>query len=76
MARTLDEIARARGSPEEIVLDNGPEGTSRAMFDWSDTWRFTCFPWSSLGSSLTNKLSSRKVVGCSEGLFRLKQGTH
>jgi putative transposase len=21
----------------EIVLDNGPEGTSRAMFDWSET---------------------------------------
>jgi putative transposase len=22
--------------PEEIVLDNGPEGTSRAMFNWSE----------------------------------------
>ncbi|MBL3566207.1 transposase [Rhodovulum sulfidophilum] len=24
------------GLPEEIILDNGPEGTSKAMFDWSE----------------------------------------
>jgi putative transposase len=24
------------GLPEGIVLDNGPEGTSRALFDWSE----------------------------------------
>ena len=28
--------AEVHGLPEEIVLDNGPEGTSRAMFDWSE----------------------------------------
>lgn len=36
LARHLDEIAELHGLPEEIVLDNGPEGTSRAMFDWSE----------------------------------------
>ena len=29
-------LALLHGPPEEIVLDNGPEGTSRAMFDWSE----------------------------------------
>jgi hypothetical protein len=33
VARFLDELALEFGLPEEIVLDNGPEGTSRAMFD-------------------------------------------
>jgi hypothetical protein len=28
--------ALLHGLPEEIVLDNRPEGTSRAMFDWSE----------------------------------------
>ena len=36
MARFLDDLALRHGLPEEIVLDNGPEGTSRAMFDWSE----------------------------------------
>ncbi len=36
MARFLDDMALRHGLPEEIVLDNGPEGTSRAMFDWSE----------------------------------------
>lgn len=36
LARFLDGIAPLHGLPEEIVLDNGPEGTSRAMFDWSE----------------------------------------
>jgi putative transposase len=35
IARCLD-LAKRFGLPEEIVLDNGPEGTSRAMFDWSE----------------------------------------
>lgn len=36
VCRYLDELAGRFGLPEEIVLDNGPEGTSRAMFDWSE----------------------------------------
>jgi putative transposase len=36
MARFLDDLALRHGLPQEIVLDNGPEGTSRAMFDWSE----------------------------------------
>lgn len=36
VARFLDDLALRVGLPEEIILDNGPEGTSRAMFDWSE----------------------------------------
>ena len=36
VVRHLDDLALLHGLPEEIVLDNGPEGTSRAMFDWSE----------------------------------------
>jgi putative transposase len=36
MARYLDELGEVHGLPDEIVLDNGPEGTSRAMFEWSE----------------------------------------
>jgi putative transposase len=36
VARYLDELGERLGLPEEIVLDNGPEGTSRAMFEWSE----------------------------------------
>lgn len=35
LARFLDELAALRGLPGEIVLDNGPELTSKAMFLWS-----------------------------------------
>ena len=35
VARFLDDLALRNGLPEEIILDNGPEGTSKAMFDWS-----------------------------------------
>lgn len=31
----LDELALCHGPPEEIVMDNGPELTSKAMFLWS-----------------------------------------
>ena len=36
VARFLDDLALRVGLPEEIILDNGPEGTSKAMFDWSE----------------------------------------
>lgn len=36
LARHLDDLGEVHGLPEEIVLDNGPEGTSRAMFEWSE----------------------------------------
>ena len=36
LARYLDQLAVHHGLPQEIVLDNGPEGTSRAMFQWSE----------------------------------------
>ena len=39
VARYLDQLGERLGLPEEIVLDNGPEGTSRAMFEWSERTR-------------------------------------
>ena len=36
MARFLDILGECYGYPEEIVLDNGPECTSKAMFLWSE----------------------------------------
>ena len=36
VARFLGDLALRFGLPEEIVLNNGPEGTSKAMFDWSE----------------------------------------
>jgi len=36
MARFLDELAGVDGYPEELVMDNGPECTSKAMFLWSE----------------------------------------
>lgn len=36
LVRTLNDLALSIGLPEEIVLDNGPEGTGRAMFEWSE----------------------------------------
>lgn len=36
LVRFLDDLAVRGGLPEEIVLDNGPEGTSKAMFEWSE----------------------------------------
>lgn len=35
LARFLDELAGRHGLPTQIVLDNGPELTSKAMFLWS-----------------------------------------
>ncbi len=35
MSRYLDELAEVEGYPEELVMDNGPECTSKAMFLWS-----------------------------------------
>ena len=35
MVRLLDELRETRGLPNTLVLDNGPEMTSKAMFFWS-----------------------------------------
>lgn len=36
LARYLDDLALLHGHLEEIILDNGTEGTGRAMFEWSE----------------------------------------
>ena len=41
MARFLDQLAETRGLPEILVLDNGPEMTSKAMFFWSQRQQVT-----------------------------------
>jgi transposase InsO family protein len=35
MARLLDELRQTRGLPKTLVLDNGPEMTSKTIFFWS-----------------------------------------
>lgn len=35
MVRYLDQLAQTRGLPTTLVLDNGPEMTSKAMFFWA-----------------------------------------
>ena len=35
VARVLERVAAGRGAPEEIVLDNGPELTGRALDQWA-----------------------------------------
>jgi putative transposase len=35
VARVLERVATERGRPAEIVLDNGPELTSRALDQWA-----------------------------------------
>jgi putative transposase len=35
ITRLLDALAADSGLPDEIVIDNGPEMTSRAMFEWA-----------------------------------------
>ena len=35
MVRKLEQLNEARGLPETLVLDNGPEMTSNSMFLWS-----------------------------------------
>ena len=35
VVRVLRQLAQAHGLPERLVLDNGPEFTSRAMWHWS-----------------------------------------
>ena len=35
MARYLDQLSETRGLPKSIVMDNGTEMTSKAMFFWS-----------------------------------------
>lgn len=35
MVRHLEQLARTRGLPSTLVLDNGPEMTSKAMFFWA-----------------------------------------
>ncbi len=37
VVQVLDRLAKARGSPEELILDNGPEFIGRALDQWAST---------------------------------------
>lgn len=39
VVRLLERVSAARGVPEQIVLDNGPELTGRALDQWADRRR-------------------------------------
>ena len=62
LTRFLDELGDATGLPEEIVLDNGPELTSKAMFEWSEKPAFACVSLSR-GSLFRTLSSSRSTAG-------------
>jgi putative transposase len=36
LAEFLNDFGLRAGLPEEIILDNGSEGTSKPIFDWSE----------------------------------------
>ena len=36
IVRTLDSLSEVRGLPRSIVVDNGPEFTSKALFLWAE----------------------------------------
>ena len=35
LVKQLDELSKTRGLPQALLMDNGPEFTSKAMFFWS-----------------------------------------
>jgi len=39
LARFLNDLAKLRPLPESLVMDNGPELTSKAMFEWAQANR-------------------------------------
>jgi len=75
LARYFDAIALEHGLPEEIVLDNGPGGTSRAMFAWSERTgirlRFIQ-PGKSIQNAFVESLNGRLRDECLNRMFATK----
>ena len=66
LARLLDELGQRHGLPEEIVLDNGPERPSRAMFEGRNGLASSCASSNPASPSRTPS-PSRSMVGSGTG---------
>jgi len=67
VARYLDEISMTRSLPKSIVMDNGPELTSKAMFFWSQrTGIKLCFiqPGKPTQNAFVESFNARMRDGC------------
>jgi putative transposase len=67
LARYLDELALSRPRPKAIVMDNGPELTSKAMFFWSQrTGVKLCFiqPGKPTQNAFVESFNARFRDGC------------
>lgn len=67
LVRYLDELAQSRPRPKSIVMDNGPELTSKAMFFWSQkTGVKLCFiqPGKPTQNAFVESFNARMRDGC------------
>ena len=67
LARYLDQLAQSHALPQEIVLDNGPELTSRAMFQWAEKAQVRlCFiePGKPMQNGFVESFNGRFRDGC------------
>lgn len=67
LARYLDELSLTRSLPQSIVLDNGPELTSKAMFFWAQkTHVKLCFiqPGKPTQNAFVESFNGRFRDGC------------
>ena len=55
VARVLDRLVWIHGRPDQIVLDNGPEFTGKAMMDWS-TENNVCLDFIQPGKPMENAI--------------------
>ena len=42
----LEQIIEARGAPQSLICDNGPELTSRHFLSWCDERKIALIPYS------------------------------
>lgn len=67
LARYLDQVAQSHPLPQEIVVDNGPELTSRAMFQWAEKAQVRlCFiePGKPMQNAFVESFNARFRDGC------------
>jgi len=67
LARYLDQLAQSYPLPQEIVVDNGPELTSRAMFQWAEKAQVRlCFiePGKPMQNAFVESFNGRFRDGC------------
>ena len=67
LARFLDQLAETHRLPQEIAVDNGPELTSRAMFQWAEKAQVRlCFiePGKPMQNALVESFNGRFRDAC------------